>query len=282
VNSHLHYDYTTVGHITVDVLEDQSSQAGGAAFYSALQAARLGQRTLIVTRGVPRQIEALIEPYRAELDVRILPASHTTTLQTSGSGAARRQRLLAWAGPIQQDLALSSSILHLAPVVRESPTRWRGTAEFVGLTPQGLARQWNGPRKHVVDALPTRAAMRVAPHCSALVLSQHEHSSCARLIDRASAAGAVTAITDGHRPTTIIEPRHAAHLKLAAPVIHAPRDDLGAGDVFAAAFFIALAQHQQPLDAARFAGAAAAVRMSGLGADAIGGLAEVEAQLARG
>jgi hypothetical protein len=282
VNSHLHYDYTTVGHITVDVLDDQSSQAGGAAFYSALQAARLGQRTLIITRGVPGQIEALIEPYRAELDLHILPARHTTTLQTSGAGANRRQRLLAWAGPIQQDLAVSTAILHLAPVARESPTRWRGSPPFVGLTPQGLVRQWDSPSKHVVGALPTHAALRVAPHCNALVLSQHEHASCARLIDRASAARAVIAITDGHLPTTIVDPQHAAHRQLAVPAIDAPLDDLGAGDVFAAAFFIALAQRRQPLDAARFASAAAAVRMSGLGAGAIGGLAEIDARVGRG
>ena len=40
------YDYVTVGHVTRDVIEDRAggtvSQPGGSAFYSALQAARLG------------------------------------------------------------------------------------------------------------------------------------------------------------------------------------------------------------------------------------------------
>ena len=46
------FDYTTVGHVTADVLADGARRAGGSAFYSALQAARLGRRALIITQGV--------------------------------------------------------------------------------------------------------------------------------------------------------------------------------------------------------------------------------------
>jgi 1D-myo-inositol 3-kinase len=275
----LHFDYTTVGHVSVDVLDDGSRQAGGAAFYSALQAARLGRRALIITQGVAREIEQAIEPHRGELEVQILPASHTTTLQTSGAGAQRSQRMLAWAGPIAQDLAVNTEILHLAPIARESPTRWRGHAQFVGLTPQGLVREWSGARKQIRSTPPTRSAMLIAQHCNALVLSEHERTSCARLIDRASAASAVIAITAGEQPTTIIAPNGRCHAELAVPAIESPASDLGAGDVFAAAFFIALADHGDPLEAARLANAAAAVRISGASAEAIGGLEEIEARL---
>ena len=44
VTARLRFDYTTVGHVTADVLGDGSRRPGGSAFYSALQAARLGQR----------------------------------------------------------------------------------------------------------------------------------------------------------------------------------------------------------------------------------------------
>jgi|SRR5580692_1215401 1D-myo-inositol 3-kinase len=285
VNGALHYDYTTVGHVTIDVLEDGSRQAGGAAFYSALQAARLGLRALIVTRGLESEIEQALERYRDELHVQVLPARNTTTLQTSGYGSHRVQRMLAWAGPIAQDIAVDSTILHFAPVARESPSRWRGQAAFVGLTPQGLVRDWSGPRKQIRTAPPTRAAARgamlVAEQCQAVVVSEHERASCAGLIARASAAGAVIAITAGERPNTIVGP-NGTEMELCVPAIARPCDDLGAGDVFAAAFFIALADGRRALDAARFANAAAAVRMSGVsaGADAIGGLAEIEARLA--
>ena len=280
VNPHLHFDYTTVGHVTIDVLDDGSRRAGGTAFYSALQAARLGRRALILTRGVAREIEEILEPYRDELELTVLPARHTTTLQTTGSGSARRQHVLAWAGPIAEDLVLDTSILHLAPVARESPTRWQGRAAFLGLTPQGLVREWSGHDRQIGPAPPTGAAGLVAERCDAIVVSEHERASCASLIARATAAGAVVAVTAGARPSTILT-RGGAAVELDVPAIEDPADDLGAGDVFAAAFFVALAEGRSPLDAAGFANAAAAVRMLGAGAQAIGERPAIEARLSR-
>jgi sugar/nucleoside kinase (ribokinase family) len=277
VKAELHFDYTTVGHVTIDVLEDGSTQPGGAAFYSALQAARLGLRAQIVTRGNEREIEELLEPYRDELELRIQPARQTTTLQTSGHGESRSQRVLAWAGPIAEDLDLDTSILHLAPVARETPTRWRGTVGFLGLTPQGLAREWSGARKRISGCMPSRSAVLVAERCDALVLSEHERGFCQRLIERACDAGAIVAITAGERPNTILLP-DGRTLELAVAPVHAPVADLGAGDVFAAAFFIALADGRSAVEAAGRGNAAAARRMGGQGANAVGGIREIEAR----
>lgn len=270
MKAELHFDYTTVGHVTIDVLEDGSTQPGGAAFYSALQAARLGMRTQILTRGNEREIEELLQPYRKELELRIQPSRRTTTLQTSGRGDSRSQRVLAWAGPIAEDLDFDTSILHLAPVARETPTRWRGSAGFLGLTPQGLARDWSGPRKPISGCTPARSAVQVAERCDALVLSEHEQGFCRRLVERASDAGAIVAITAGERPNTILLPDGRA-LELTVAPIQAPVDDLGAGDVFAAAFFIALADGRPAAEAAALGNAAAARRIAGRGADAVGG-----------
>jgi 1D-myo-inositol 3-kinase len=312
----LHFDYTTVGHVTIDLLDDGSRRAGGTAFYSALQAARLGLRTLIVTQGLPAEIEQLLEPYRGELELTILPAPSTTTLLTAGSGSDRAQRVLAWAGPIAEDLVLDTAILHLAPIARETPSRWRGPAAFVGLTPQGLVRQWHaggagGGADHsasdadddagdpgdgrITNAPPADGAVGVAERCHALVVSEHERASCAGLIAAARAAGAVVAVTAGAEPVSILAPGHEVDRQggqggelaggrdnvdeLQVPVLHEPVDDLGAGDVFAAAFFVCVNEGRSALDAARFANAAAAVRMHGAGAGAIGGRGAIEARL---
>jgi pfkB family carbohydrate kinase len=293
----LHFDYTTVGHVTVDVMGDGSRRVGGTAFYSALQAARLGRRTLIVTRGSAHELEALLEPYRGEFELAILPARHSTTLQTSGDGPARRQRLLAWAGPLGDDVVVETSILHLAPVARETPSRWRGGADFVGLTPQGLVRRWDeeggeislhGPAQSAADAPqpllggegPGSAedTLDLAELCDAIVLSEHERESCAQLIAAASRAGAVVAVTAGPGPNTILL-QDGTVLQPAVPAIERPRDDLGAGDVFAAAFFVALAERTAPGEAAEFANAAAAVRVQGAGPEAIGDRSAIEAHL---
>jgi sugar/nucleoside kinase (ribokinase family) len=291
------YDYVTVGHVTVDVFADGSRQAGGTAFYSALQAARLGLRTLILTRGDPREIGELLDPYSGEFDLTVIPADHTTTLRTVEEGPERRQRLLAWAGPIQGPIAgstggpidVDTAILHLAPVARETPREWSGHADFVGLTPQGLVREWNadGDIAHVPAAPELVPARR-----DATVFAEHEREWCGALMPKGPGSGPVApkgtstkdpggglvAVTAGAEPTAIHMP-DGETIHVAVPAIESPRDDLGAGDVFAAALFIALHEGRPPAAAAAFAHAAAAVRIAGSGPGAIGGRAAVDARL---
>ncbi len=293
------YQYIAVGHVTRDVIEDRADggqpQPGGGAFYSALQAARLGLRTLIVTKGAPREIESLLEPFSDELDLRILPAEHTTTLSTCGAGAKRRQRLLAWAGPMLEPLTLEAEILHLAPVARETPVRWQGRSDFLGITPQGLLRRWEQGEDVPpvqLDAAPLLGDIPLAPtadiaqgdislveldpaslpeYFDAAVISEQEYGSCRALFAAARGRGAYVAVTAGSRPATVHlpDPEGATVTQAVLPQPVMPRDDLGAGDVFAAAFFIALAEGRSPLEAATFGHAAAAVRIAGVGPGAI-------------
>jgi hypothetical protein len=312
-SSGTHFDYITVGHFTRDALEHRTRgtihQPGGSAFYSALQAARLGLRTLILTQGVSNEIEALLAPYRDELELRVIPAEHTTTLSTRGLGATRTQRVLAWAGPIVEPVELDTGILHLAPVARETPVAWRGRAGFVGITPQGLVRSWEQDERVPLVQLDTGSLLGdipIAPPDSdalagdispveldpallpdsfdAAVISEHECHSCHALFSAARRCGAHVAVTAGSRPTTVHLPtsRAGSVVQTSPPPIVAVRDDIGAGDVFAAAFFVALAEGRSALGAAAFGNAAASVRIAGTGPDAIGGRAQIEAVLSAG
>ena len=274
----MQFDYTAVGHVTIDVLADGTRRPGGSAFYSALQAARLGRRALILTQGVAYEIEELLEPYSSELELQVLPARHTTTLQTSGWGPARTQRLLAWAGPMEAELKLSTAILHLAPIARETPSQWRARGAFLGLTPQGLVREWARVGDEISLRRAPRASERVAARCDALVLSAHEHASCEGLIESALHSDALVTITAEAQPSTILM-RDGAQLEVEVPPVLDPLDDLGAGDVFAACLFVALADGDVLERAVSFATAAAAVRMQGSGAGAIGGRDAIEARL---
>lgn len=277
------FDYVTVGHVTVDVLLDSSGgdladgvrQPGGGAFYSALQAARLGLRTLICTRGVPRELQELLEPYADELTVRIAPAPQTTTLLTGGRGPNRVQRVLKWAGPMLAPADLDTEILHLAPVARETPATWTGRAHFVGLTPQGLVRAWDaGGEIHAAELLRDR----VPAHCDALVFSAQERERCAELVSLGGEP--LVAITAGAGATRVLRPG-AAPVDVEACSVGLVRDDLGAGDVFAAAFFATLAVGVDAAGAAAFGNAAAAVRIAGCGTRAIGDRDAVERCLSR-
>jgi hypothetical protein len=277
-------------------MPDGVGQPGGSAFYSALQAARLGLRTLVVTRGVAGEIEALLAPFRGELALEVLAAPCTTTLQTSLRAGSRRQRVHAWAGPIGEQIELDTAILHLAPVLRETPSRWRGRAGFIALTPQGLAREWASEEREISLSPAAITDEDLPERCDALVLSEAEQVAGARAMARTTGSGGVIAITAGDRPTTVLMPAGAriavptfALAKASETVVPdeqlqgAGKDlagrDLGAGDVFAAAFFVALEQGRPAAEAACFANAAAAVRLAGGGARAIGDRAAIEARV---
>lgn len=301
------FDYTTVGHVTRDAVQHRGRgaiyQPGGSAFYSALQAARLGLRALIVTQGIPEEIEALLTPYRSELELHVIPAAHTTTLSVRGSGATRTQRVLAWAGEIVEPVELDTAILHLAPVARETPVAWTGSAAFVGVTPQGLVRRWElreGVGLMQLDAPSLLGDIPLVPPDSdvlagdispveldpallpdrfhAAVISEHECASCHELFSAARRCEAVVAVTAGPRPTTVHLAGSGATsvVQTSHPPSAAMRDDIGAGDVFAAAFFVALAEGRTPLEAATVANAAAAFRIAGMGPRAIGSRKQIE------
>jgi sugar/nucleoside kinase (ribokinase family) len=285
------FDYTTVGHVTIDILDDGTRRPGGGAFYSALQAARLGQHTLILTKGNPAEVRQLLAPHREEFELRVLPAEQTTTLLTSGTGKERRQRVLAWGGPIVEPLEVDTAILHLAAVARETPTHWSGRADFVGLTPQGLLREWDRDGE---VSLANLDLSTLPQHFDALVLSDRERAHCEQLLathgpaegtreplvndgtrgqsvaDGApSAADGPIAVTAGSQPTELLLPDGTIE-QIPVAARAAPRDDLGAGDVFAAAFFIALRKGRPPEEATARGHAAAAVRLAGVGAQAVG------------
>jgi sugar/nucleoside kinase (ribokinase family) len=275
-------DYTTVGHVTVDVMADGSRRPGGGAFYSALQAARLGWRARIVTRGVRAEIEQLLAPYATEVELEVVQAQHTTTLATSIAGRARSQRMLAWAGEIGEDVKVDTAILHLAPVARETGAHWLGRARFVGLTPQGLVRTWARIGAAVVPAALAQAL--VPRRCNAIVISSDERDSCAALLagfeagdDDRVGDGPVVAVTDAAAPTELYLP-DGQSARVHVPAVARPCDDIGAGDVFAAAFFVALAEGSAPEASASLANAAAAVRIGGSGPGAIGDRASIEAR----
>jgi sugar/nucleoside kinase (ribokinase family) len=268
------YDYVAIGHVTIDRLEGGVAQVGGTAAYSGIQAARLGQRTLIVTRGERAVVERLLEPFAGELDVWVQDSERTTTLQTRQSGTGRSQRMVAWAGTIDPVDVGDSSLVHLAPVAREVGAGAAGSPDcFVGITPQGMVRRWDADGRIGLATMPVAA---LPSPCSALVISEAELAACGEALAVAVKRGAVGAITHGERPAEI----RTAERSFAAPApAVAAVDELGAGDVFAAALFVSLAAGEPPDRAAAFAQAAASLRVAGRGPGAIGDAASIAGSL---
>jgi sugar/nucleoside kinase (ribokinase family) len=269
------YDYIALGHVTVDVRAETGARSpGGSVLYSGLQAARLGLRTLIVTAGNRDEIERLLEPYAGEVDLLIRPRPHTTTFVTSGVGQTRRQQLVAWAGELGDVETLDGEIVHVAPVARETGRVAPVPGTFVGVTPQGLVRSWDraGAPSHV--ALDSR---RLPVRYDAIVLDRLERAFAAAIVTTDAQAGVIVAVTaaDDGVELELIDGTVALPALAPAAVV----EDLGAGDVFAAALFVALCGGQDPVQAAMFGQAAACLRLGGSGPPAVADRAAIEARL---
>jgi sugar/nucleoside kinase (ribokinase family) len=269
------YDYIALGHVTVDVRAETGARSpGGSVLYSGLQAARLGLRTLIVTAGNRDEIERLLEPYAGEVDLLIRSRPHTTTFVTSGVGQTRRQQLVAWAGELGDVETLDGEIVHVAPVARETGRVAPVPGTFVGVTPQGLVRSWDraGAPSHV--ALDSR---RLPVRYDAIVLDRLERAFAAAIVTTDAQAGVIVAVTaaDDGVELELIDGTVALPA-LAPPAVV---EDLGAGDVFAAALFVALYGGQDPVQAAMFGQAAACLRLGGSGPPAVADRAAIEARL---
>lgn len=270
-------DYLAVGHVTLDRQPDGSALPGGTVLFATLQAARLGLRAGIVSVGLAADLDAALAPYREEVTIALAPAAATTTFINVGLGAARRQTVPAWAGPLSGDALPAARIVHLAPVAREIEAAHFPALPadgFLGATPQGWLRRW-GPDGHV-EAVPLDLPARLFARLDALVLSEHEQPLATGAAAAVLAHGGLVAVTRGELGCVLLgvagqEAGVAVHA-LRCPVV----DDTGAGDVFAAAFFVALHEGQPPVVAAQFANAAAGLSLNGHGVTATAGRGEIE------
>ena len=184
-------------------------------------------------------------PYEGELELRVSPPEQTTTLETAGRGS-RSPPAPGWLGRGDHAGARSRtprSCTWLRWRARSLPAPWPAGQGVRGLTPQGLVRRWAGPgiRGRAGPATPEQEALGGA--AIAMVLSAEERDSCAGLIATGLGAGAVVAVTAGAAGGQLLLP-DGRELPIGGPRVSDPSDDLGAGDVFAAALFVEL--HGRP------------------------------------
>ena len=164
----------------------------------------------------------------------------------TGTGEARRQRVLAWAGPIE----LAAPRRGRDPAPRAGRARaGRRAGRRVGVRrahPAGPRRaSWERARRRGrAPAAADAGAGAARRRCDAIVLSAQRAGAAARAaIERgARAAGALVAVTAGAGDHGAARgPAAASRRWRSGPPVSEPVDDLGAGDVFAAALFVALA-----------------------------------------
>jgi sugar/nucleoside kinase (ribokinase family) len=270
-------DYVVVGHVTVDRFETGQQQPGGSVYYSAALAARCGLSVTLVTAGSPAVIATALADLLDAIDVVVTPADTSTTFLTwYDDDGHRHQRVLAAAPEIAQ-LPVQAGVLHLAPILHETPAVWLDgpDARLTAVTPQGLVRHTDADGDIRLAASPglDQYAADVA------VLSEHELGPCAQLADRVAGRGGTVVVTRAGGPAEVRVGRDAP---FRVPAIPTPvEEELGAGDVFAAALFVALHDGRPITEAVQFAHAAASLRLAGRGIAAIPTRAEIERHAAR-
>lgn len=282
-------EYLVIGHICADLLPDGSAVLGGTALYSALTAARLGWRVGVLTRGAyGRTVDGIavpsLEQFAGELEIVVQEAPAPTVFVNEYNAGRRVQQMPTWAGPI--DLSglpphwRNAKVIHLGPIAQEIDPRQTGalTAQFLGATPQGWMRDWPRATGGRVTLHNLRLPGELVGRIDAMVVSDEEISLARDTVERIGnrRLGVVTRGESGAR--VLYGGQHAE-----LPGFRVTTVDLtGAGDVFAAAFFIrATDRSASAVTAGRFANAVAALSLRGVGASGIPTEREVDAFLAQ-
>jgi len=243
-------DYLCIGHVTRD-LTPHGKLVGGTAAYSALTAKALGLRAAVVTSAEP---DYDLSRVLKGIPFALKPAQHTTTFENRSTPSGRQQFLHAVAAPLGSGLIpqdwRAPATAHLGPVANEVDPDILSVikSEMIGLTPQGWHRRRDENGR--VMFAPCPRLTEVLPLATAVVVSEEDicdnetwdiyRRQCRLLVITRGASGCAVHYRN--------ENRHFPAKKMIEV------DPTGAGDVFAAAFFIRLLETGgNPWEAARFA-----------------------------
>ena len=276
--------YLTVGHICKDLIPNGWA-FGGTATYAARTARALGCDVTVVTSAA-----AGFDLRPALLDVDLIqsPADHTTTFENIYTPAGRQQILHGVANRLDPNLAkvldlphtsAPIDIVHLAPIAQEVDRAWldRFPESFIGVTPQGWLRQWDAAGH--VSPCEWDHAEEVLRKATATVISIEDACGDEALIKQWATWARLLVVTYGLNGCTVYFDGVTTDLPARNEI---EVDPTGAGDIFAAAFFVRLKQTASPVTAARFANCIAAKSITRHGLESLPTPAEIQQCLSTG
>lgn len=242
-------DYLVIGHVAHD-LTPVGPRLGGTVAYSALTARALGLRVGVVTSVGPETSLKSLE----DIPVISIESLQSTTFENIYREHGRLQYLRAQAVHIDfnhvPELWRRASIIHLGPIANEIepilPKEFLPT--LLGITPQGWMRKWDADGR-VSPSAWTDAESALA-QAGAVVVSREDVGSDDEVIEHMAHQTRVLAVTEGAAGAVLYW--NGDRRRFRAPKVQEV-DATGAGDVFAAAFFVRLFTTHDPWEATRFA-----------------------------
>jgi sugar/nucleoside kinase (ribokinase family) len=270
--------YLLVGTVTKDLLPHNQFTFGGTVNYAGVVARNLGWRPIIVTAAAP---DFAPPAFLAETEWHVIPSPATTTFRNEYTPQGRRQTV----GPIARSIYAADipatlrqlPLVHLCPLAQDvdlSVIELFNQATLV-TTPQGWLRQWD--ERGTVSLGTWQGAEQILPKLKATVISIEDVEGNWSIAERWAAQTALLIVTQDKNGCTVFYQNQ----RLRVPPRPAqPVDPTGAGDVFAAAFFIRYYETEDLLQAAYFANVFASMAIERLGPEGSPSRAEVEAYIA--
>lgn len=267
-------DYLVIGHLTQD-LTPTGPRLGGTAAYSSLTARALGLRVGILT--ACEDCLRAVELEREGIQVVGQRTEGTTTFENIQTPDGRIQFLHKLAPEINvsnvPEIWRSTPVVHLGPVAREvDPNLVRAFPNsLVGLTPQGWMRTWDEKGRVSYGDWPESSY--VLQNAGAAVISVEDVQRDERIIEDMASSIRVLAVTEGSNGARVY---WNGDLRRFRATKQEEIEPTGAGDIFAAAFFIRLHTTRDPWEAGRFATNLASFSVTRVGLEGIPTAEEVK------
>lgn len=265
-------DYLVIGHVARD-LTPKGPQLGGTVVYSALTARALGLRVGIVTAA---GADVSLEPLNG-IPLVSIESDSSATYENIYTEHGRVQYLRAQASRIELDRVpaswRSAPIIHLAPIADEVDSVLPDgfSPNLLGLTPQGWMRQWDADG--LVSPRVWKDAEPALARAGAVAFSREDVNGDDLLIEHLAGQTKILVVTEGAAGAALYW--HGDRRRFRAPTVREV-DSTGAGDIFAAAFFIRYLNTRDPWEAARFATLLASHSVERAGLDGIPTQIEIE------
>jgi len=273
-------DFLVIGHLAKDRTAE-GWRLGGTAAYASLTASKLGLRAAVLTSAASDLDPSLLLP---DIDVRLLPASETTTFENIYSPEGRLQYVWARAGRIAaSDVPREfreAKVVLLGPLVGEVEEEVAHcfSRSLLAISTQGWLRAVL-PDGRVEQISPRQWRPRLLLKRSrALFVSEEDlpPTEVEEALARWAAQVPILAFTRGAGGARLWSERRWRQV----PAIPAQElDPTGAGDVFAGAFLSRYVETGDAWQAALFAAAAASISLEAPGTAAIPSRGQVEERL---
>jgi sugar/nucleoside kinase (ribokinase family) len=242
-------NYLIIGHVSRD-LTPEGNRPGGTAVYAGLTAQSYGASVFLVTACAENFDLSVL----SRLTIQRQPSAQTTVFENRYTGNRREQWIHAVAEPIRPAQIPEGwrvpDIIHLAPIAGEA------RADLFQLFPRSLrcATLQGMMRLRESDGAVRRRigsdAETAASAASAVVFSLDDVGCDEAEAERLAGFCAVTTVTEAARGCRVYWNGHVRHFP--APRVR-ELDPTGAGDIFAAVFFLRLLETRDPYEAARMA-----------------------------